>query len=123
MDVSIYTKETVLQPESGTAEAYVDGIFDFKLAEDGGVITGAQTVEGTAELKQQAVIASLKQKGSDPLALEDGVQWAQSIIGETAVSVIMSQIQTAVYSVSTSLSVSFTIDSEGNLGYYIEVTV
>lgn len=123
MDVSIYTKETVLQPESGTAEAYVDGIFDFKLVEDGGVITGAQTVEGTAELKQQAVIASLKQKGSDPLALEDGVQWAQSIIGETAVSVIMSQIQTAVYSVSTSLSVSFTIDNEGNLGYYIEVTV
>jgi len=122
MDVYIYTKESVLQP-SGNTEVYVDGIFDFHLIEEGSIITGAETVEDTAELKQQAVFAALKQKGSDPLASSEGVQWAEALLGEISSTLLMYQIKNAVTGVSGRCSVIFTTTDSGTLGFYIEVAV
>ena len=125
MDALIYLKETVLQP-SGAVDKYVDDVFDFHVttdSDDASVITGAETVEGTEELKQQAMFAALKQYGSDPVSLTDGVQWAEAVFGEVASSVVMYQVQSAVSAVSSACSVVFTATSGSTLGFYIEVTV
>ena len=122
MDTLIYLKERVLQP-SGAVDVYVDDVFDFHATSEGNVITGVETVEGTEELKQQAMFAALKQYGSDPVSPTDGVQWAEAVIGEVASSVVMYQVQTAVSSVSSACSVIFTATSSSTLGFYIEVAV
>ena len=124
MDAYVYTKETVLQPVN-SVEQYVDGVFDFHLttdSSDDNIITGFETVEGTEELKQQGTFAALKQRGSDPLDLTSGVQWAEAVLGEVATTVTMTQVQKEVSDVSTSISVLFTATETDTLGFYIEVT-
>lgn len=122
MDAFIYTKETVKQP-SGTSERLVDNIFDFKLVTEGDEIVGIDLVSDTEELKQQALFAALKQQGSDPLSQDDGVQWANAVIGETSALVIMAQIKTEVNNVSPSCAVEFSSSVDDKFSFTIEVTV
>lgn len=122
MDAFIYTKETVKQP-SGTSERLVDNIFDFKLVTEGDEIVGIELVSDTEELKQQALFAALKQQGSDPLSQDDGVQWANAVIGETSALVIMAQIKTEVNNVSPSCAVEFSSSVDDKFSFTIEVTV
>jgi hypothetical protein len=42
------------------------------------------------------MFALVKQRGMDPLEPEDGIQWAENIIGEVPAPVILQQINTAV---------------------------
>lgn len=122
MDAFIYTKETVKQP-SGNSERLVDNIFDFKLVTEGDEIVNIELVNDTEELKQQALFAALKQQGSDPLSQDDGVQWANAVIGETSALVIMAQIKTEVNNVSPSCAVEFSSSTDEKFSFTIEVTV
>lgn len=122
MDAFIYTKETVKQPD-GTTERFVDNVFDLKPVIEGEQIVNIKLVEDTEELKQQAVFASLKQRGSDPLSMSDGVQWANAVIGEISGLVIMSQIKNEVNNVSPSCNVEFSLSDKEKLSFTIEVTV
>lgn len=122
MDAFIYTKETIKQPD-GDTERFVDNVFDLKPLIEGEQIVNIELVEDTEELKQQAVFASLKQRGSDPLSMGDGVQWANAVIGEISGLVIMSQIKNEVNNVSPSCNVEFSLSDKEKLSFTIEVTV
>lgn len=122
MDAFIYTKETIKQPD-GDTERFVDNVFDLKPVTEGEQIVNIELVNDTEELKQQAVFAALKQRGSDPLSMSDGVQWANAVIGEISGLVIMSQIKNEVNNVSPSCNVEFSLSDKEKLSFTVEVTV
>lgn len=122
MDVKVYKKEEVLQP-SGTEYVYVpdviDIIPDIVTNPDTGeeIITGVVELEdGSKELlEQECAIATIKQKGLDPLDKEDGIQWSETLLGEVNVIQLMEDIQSAIEQTTTSVVVIFdtVTDSEG----------
>jgi hypothetical protein len=88
-------------------------------------VTGSDILEGVDELQQAALFASVKQKGSDPLNSEDGVQWAELMLGEISTGAIIVQVKSAVRDVSVNCDVAFTAESDesGNtfLSYQLQV--
>ena len=85
--------------------------------------TGEEIITGAVELKdgskdlleQECAIATIKQKGLDPLDKEDGIQWSETLLGEVNVIQLMEDIQSAVEQTTTSVVVIFdtVTDSEG----------
>ena len=122
MDVKVYKKEEVRQP-SGTEYVYVPDVIDIipniVTNTDTGeeIITGAVELEdGSKELlEQECAIATIKQKGLDPLDKEDGMQWSETLLGEVNVIQLMEDIQSAIEQTTTSVVVVFdtVTDSKG----------
>lgn len=122
MDVKVYKKEEVQQP-SGTEYVYVPDVIDIipniVTNPDTGeeIITGAVELEdGSKELlEQECAIATIKQKGLDPLDKEDGIQWSETLLGEVNVIQLMEDIQSAIEQTTTSVVVVFdtVTDNEG----------
>ena len=122
MDVKVYKKEEVRQP-SGTEYVYVPDVIDIipniVTSPDTGeeIITGAIELEDSSKdlLEQECAIATIKQKGLDPLDKEDGIQWSETLLGEVNVIQLMEDIQSAVEQTTTSVVVVFdtVTDSEG----------
>ena len=122
MDVKVYKKEEVRQP-SGTEYVYVPDVIDIipniVTNTDTGeeIITGAVELEdGSKELlEQECAIATIKQKGLDPLDKEDGIQWSETLLGEVNVIQLMEDIQSAIEQTTTSVVVVFdtVTDSKG----------
>ena len=122
MDVKVYKKEEVRQP-SGTEYVYVPDVIDIipniVTNPDTGeeIITGAVELEdGSKELlEQECAIATIKQKGLDPLDKEDGIQWSETLLGEVNVIQLMEDIQSAIEQTTTSVVVIFdtVTDNEG----------
>ena len=122
MDVKVYKKEEVRQP-SGTEYVYVPDVIDIipniVTNTDTGeeIITGAVELEDDSKelLEQECAIATIKQKGLDPLDKEDGIQWSETLLGEVNVIQLMEDIQSAVEQTTTSVVVIFdtVTDSEG----------
>ena len=90
MDVKVYQKEEVKQPE-GTIEVFKPSIIDMIPIE-------TVTDEGTTIVNFE---------GLDPLDLEDGIQWSETLLGEVTPIQLIDQIQSAVASVTTSVIVEF----------------
>jgi hypothetical protein len=118
MDVKVSRKETRMQQE-GPVEVLVDNIFDLYpiYADDPlydgqdiyigqdrvsqqdrkNVIMDIETLDGDqVELLDRAMWAVVKQRGGDPVEPEDGVQWAEAVIGEIIAPVIVQQVQASV---------------------------
>lgn len=122
MDVKVYKKEEVRQP-SGTEYVYVPDVIDIipniATNTDTGeeIITGAVELENGSKdlLEQECAIATIKQKGLDPLDKEDGIQWSETLLGEVNVIQLMEDIQSAIEQTTTSVVVIFdtVTDSEG----------
>ena len=122
MDVKVYKKEEVRQP-SGTEYVYVPDVIDIipniVTSPDTGeeIITGAVELEDGSKdlLEQECAIATIKQKGLDPLDKEDGIQWSETLLGEVNVIQLMEDIQSAIEQITTSVVVVFdtVTDSEG----------
>lgn len=125
MDFKVSTKETRLQPGAGMVDVYVPDVFDLFLIEEDGVITNVEMVEGSEELIQASLFASVKQMGSDPIDEFDGVRWAEVMLGELSPSVAITEAKAAVRNVSANCVVDFfsTPDENGNelLNYTIKV--
>ena len=123
MDVKVYKKEEVRQP-SGTEYVYVPDVIDIipniVTNPDTGkeVITGAVELEDDSRelLEQECAIATIKQRGLDPLDLEDGIQWSETLLGEVNVIQLMEDIQSAVEQTTTLVAVVFdtVTDNEGH---------
>ena len=165
MDVKVYKKEEVLQPE-GSEYVYVPDVIDIipdlveaetttdirnniwslenlkrfadvsirdnKLIinsdnvryENGNLlltltseqIVNCQTVDDKEMLEQQCALATIFQRGLDPLDMEDGIRWSEAILGEISVIQLMDDISNAVEKTTTAVTVVFdTItDSDGN---------
>jgi len=125
MDFKVSQKEERMQPGVGLVDVYVPDVFDLYITEEDGTIINAKILEGVEELQQAALFASVKQKGSDPLNSEDGVQWAELMLGEISTGAIIVQVKSAVRDVSVNCDVAFTAESDesGNtfLSYQLQV--
>ena len=166
MDIKVYKKETVPQPE-GDEEVFVPDIIDIipefveveidpvidhtwtleslkKIAdvriegnrliinsdkvtyENGnlyahltaGQMIGCEIVTGKDELEQACALATIFQRGLDPLDLNDGIRWSQAILEELSVIQLIQDITDAVGKVSTSVKVVFdTVEDENGQQY------
>lgn len=122
MDVKVYKKEEVRQP-SGTEYVYVPDVIDIIPNIVTNLDTGEEIITGTVELEdgskelleQECAIATIKQKGLDPLDKEDGIQWSETLLGEVNVIQLMEDIQSAIEQTTTSVVVIFdtVTDSKG----------
>lgn len=119
MDLAVYTKELVSQPD-GTESVYVPDVIDLKpvIEEIDGVeyITNALTVEGEEEVEQQCALATIWQRGLDPVDLSDGIEWSESLLGEVSVIQIMQELIEAVQRITLTVTVNFetVLDDNGN---------
>lgn len=110
MDVKVYQKEEVLQP-SGSEEVYKPSIIDFIPEIDNidgtEVITGCALLEGKEELEQPCSLATIWQRGLDPLALNEGVRWSEAILEEISYLQLIQDIIDAVAQVTSAIKVNF----------------
>lgn len=167
MDVKVYQKEEVLQPD-GAEYVYVPNVIDIipvtteieatnviennvwdidflkriadvsivdnKLIinsdkvryENGNLYVTVMTdelltcelVEDKEELEQQCALATIYQKGQDPLDAEDGIRWGEAILEEISCLQLIQDIIDAVEKVSTSIVVTFDmIEGENGQSY------
>lgn len=122
MDVKVYKKETVKQP-SGAEDVYVPDVIDLipEFEEINGVkmLTGCELVDSKDMLEQQCALATIFQKGLDPLDLNDGIRWSETILGEVSCLLLLQDIIDAVERVTTSIVVIFDIVEDGEGGYFL----
>lgn len=117
MDLKVFTKEEVIQPQ-GTEYVYVPNVIDiYPLFDDSGnVLVGSEILEDKDELTQQCSLSTIWQRGLDPLSVNEGIRWSEVILGEINVVQLINDITDAVRKVSTSVKVKFdtTTDANGN---------
>ena len=122
MDVKVYKKETVKQPE-GAEEVYVPDVIDLipEFEEVNGVkmLTGCELVDNKDMLEQQCALATIFQKGLDPLDLNDGIRWSEAILEEISCLQLLQDIIDAVERVTTSIVVIFDTVEDGEGGSYL----
>lgn len=172
MDVKVYRKEEVLQPE-GSEYVYVPDIIDIipdlveaettedirnnvwslemlkrfadvsirdnKLIinsdnvryENGNLlltttseqIANCQTVDGEEMLEQQCALATIFQRGLDPLDLEDGIRWSEAILEELSCLQLIQDITEAVAKVSSAVTVTFDTVEDDNGNSYLSYKI
>lgn len=128
MDVKVYKKETVKQP-SGTSYVISPNIIDLYP-----VITkdenGNETISGAEELtdedslvEQACALATIWQKGLDPLDLEEGIRWSEAILEEINVVQLMEDITNAVAEITPTVEVVFNTVTDDNGNSYLQYTL
>ncbi len=121
MDIKVYKKETVSQP-LGDENVFVPDIIDIipqlETIDDVETIANCETVEGRDEIEQACALATIFQKGLDPLDVDDGIRWSQAIREEISVMQLIQDIIDAVNKVTSSVKVVFdTVEDENGNSY------
>jgi hypothetical protein len=136
MDLKVSRKETRYQP-NGPVEVLVSNIFDVypvfgnderfnyhdqltsQDREDlENLIVDVEILDDDREeLLDRAMFAAVKQRGQDPLDSDDGIQWAEAVMGEVSAPVIMTQIQQAVDAEGPGVRTSFNTVKQGGKSY------
>ena len=134
MDIKLSQKEEMQQP-NGLVDVLINGINDFFLIEREDEfgqlwIDDVETVDGfmaakekepsllwmdyietqddfLEEEKDRVVFAVIRQRGMDPMIPSEGVQWAESMLSEVPLPLLMQQIMDAVIKESQYVNVSF----------------
>ena len=112
MDIKISQRESMYQP-NGIVDVVTPGINDFFLIEetDGEGqkwITDVEVIDDfLEEEKDRVVFAVIRQRGQDPIAPYEGVQWAEALMNEIPVPLLMQQIMDAAGRESSYVNVSF----------------
>lgn len=70
-------------------------------------IINCETVTEKDEREQACALATIFQRGLDPLDLNDGVQWSETLLGEVNALQLMEQITEAVSNVAVNVQVEF----------------
>lgn len=101
MDFKVSRKEKRWQPDGSGVEVLVDNVFDLYPVYgndiDRNMITDVEMLDGDEEeLLDRAMFAVVKQKGADPVDIEDGNRWAQAIIGEVSGVTVMDDVYKSV---------------------------
>lgn len=112
MDLKISEKTTMYQP-NGPVDVLVGGVFDFYLKEridEFGQkwIDDLETLNDMDEEEDRVLFAILRQRGQDPITPGEGVQWAEALMSEIPVPLLMSQISSAAADESSYVNVGFT---------------
>ena len=128
MDLKVYKKETVKQP-SGTSYVISPNIIDLypiitKDENDNEIISGAEELTDEGALVEQAcAMATIWQKGLDPLDLEEGIRWSEAILGEINVVQLMEDIINAVAEITPTVEVVFNTVTDDNGNSYLQYTL
>lgn len=128
MDVKVYKKESVKQLQ-GTAYVISPNIIDLypeiTVDEHGNeIITGAELLTKDNEIIEQAcALATIWQKGLDPLDIEDGIRWSEAILEEINVVQLMEDITNAVAEITPTVEVVFTTTEDENGNSYLQYTL
>lgn len=126
MDLKVYTKEAVPQP-NGIEYVITPNIIDLIPvfdSSDENIIAGAEVlVEENDEMEQACALATIWQRGLDPLDLESGVRWSESILGEINALQLMEDITSAVNEVTPTVTVVFDTVTDKNNNSYIKYTL
>jgi hypothetical protein len=114
VDFKVSKKERRLLPK-GPVDVFINNAFDLFPVFDGDTITGVEMLDDPVEeAMDRAFYASIKQRGNDPIAPEEGVRWAEALLGEAAPDAIIRDIQEAVWKEGSSCRAEFsTIAVEG----------
>lgn len=130
MDFKVYTKEEVKQPNK-TEYVITPNIIDIypiiTQRNNKEFLSGAQELNVENELLEQSVaLATIWQKGLDPLDVDDGIRWSETILGEVNVVQLMEDITNAVSAITPTVEVVFDTvkDTQGNtlLKYTLQAT-
>lgn len=112
MDIKLSQREEMLQPK-GTVDVITEGINDFFLIEETD-ITGQKWIKDIEtitdfleEEKDRVVFSVLRQRGQDPITPFEGIQWAETMMNEIPVPLLMQQIMDAAMNESNYVNVSF----------------
>lgn len=117
MDLSVYTKETVSQPE-GDINVLVANVIDLKPLfedDDDTELSGATIITDEDEAEQMVALATIFQRGLDPVEVDDGIQWGELLRNEITVFQLITEINQEIAEVSSTARVSFSTvtDAEG----------
>ena len=122
MDLRVYKKEEVLQPQ-GAEYYYVPNVIDIyphiEIDENDGheILTGADIfTEEKDTIEQECALATIWQRGNDPVDLDVGVRWAEVLLEEVNVVQLMEDLREAVADVTLNVVVVFDTvkDKDGN---------
>ena len=117
MDLKVYTKETVTQP-SGTENIITPNVIDiipvFSEENDEVIINAEVLTEESEELEQACALATIWQRGLDPLDLDSGVRWTEVLLGEINALQLMEDITSAVNEVTPTVTVVFDTVTDSN---------
>lgn len=128
MDVKVYKKEAVRQP-NGTEYVIVPNVIDIipeiSVSEDGTeLLVNAKILTTEEEIIEQAcALATIWQKGLDPIDSEIGVRWSEALLEEINVVQLMEDITNAVTEVTPSVTVVFDTVTDANGTSYLKYTL
>lgn len=112
-DVTIVGNKLIINSDS---VSYENGNLIAHLTEE--QIINALTLDDGSEelLEQECALATIWQRGLDPLDLEDGIRWSETLLGEINSLQLIQDITEAVANVTNTVSVVFDVveDSKGN---------
>jgi len=119
MDIRVSQKAEMWQPK-GLVDVIVAGINDFFLIESEDELgqKWIEDVEGIEDFfeeeKDRVEFAVLRQRGQDPIAPFEGIQWAEALLQEIPIPLLMQQITDAAITESSFIGVSFdTVNADG----------
>lgn len=103
-DVSVVDNKLIINSDN---VRYENGNLYVTLMEEQ-LITCDILEDDTKELtEQECALATIWQRGLDPLDLSDGVQWSEALLGEINILQLMEQLREAVNSVSVYVEIDF----------------
>lgn len=128
MDVQVYKKERVIQPQ-GAENVYVPNVIDIipdihtdSLGNE--VLCGASLLEEDNDIiEQMCGLATIWQKGLDPLDLEDGIRWSEALLEEINVVQLMEDLTNAVAEITPTVDVVFDTVTGANGEQYLKYTL
>jgi hypothetical protein len=110
MDFRTSRKETRLQPD-GVVDVLVSNVTDlYPIFEDEAesIISDVEILDDARlELLDRAMFAVVKQRGNDPLNLEDGNQIEECLMGEISPVALIGQISSSVAQEGPGVRISF----------------
>ena len=103
-DVQVVDGKLVINSDKVT---YENGNLYVTLTEE--QIISCEILEDDSQdlIEQECALATIFQRGLDPLDLQDGIQWSETLLGEVNVLQLMEQITEAVSKVSIHVRVDF----------------
>ena len=105
---------------------YKDGIIYIKITEN--KLYNAQILEDNSEelLLQECALATIWQRGLDPIEPEDGIRWTQALLGEVNPLQLIEDVTKAVENVTNSVTVEVgtitSVDGQEYLSFKLRMT-
>ena len=123
MDIKVYKKDEVRQP-LGTSYVISPNIIDLYPIITNDVISGAEELITEKEIIEQAcALATIWQKGLDPLDINDGIRWSEAILEEINVVQLMEDITKTVAEITPTVEVVFDTVTDDNGNSYLQYTL